>query len=105
MRDVIFIIITMVIVWSVVFFALPQAGFPLANWALVVLASLSAIFSGLLALMGQTIVEDIVIVGILLILSGILWFTEIGFVSICALSSGFIGVFMNQINKAVYRTP
>jgi hypothetical protein len=93
----------MAIVWPVVFLALPPAGFFLANWALMVSASVSALFAGVLVLLGETIVEDIVKVGMLLLLSGILWFAapKIGFVFICALSSGFIGVIMNQINKAL----
>ncbi len=103
MRNVVFIVMTMAIVWPIVFFALPPIGFPLVNWALVASASVSAVFAGLLVTLGETIIENIVLICILLVLSGILWATtpKVGFIFVCVLSSAFVGVLMNQINKAI----
>ena len=107
MRNAVFIVMTMAIVWPIVFFALPPIGFPLEIWALVASASVSAVFAGLLVMLGETIIENMILVCILLVLSGVVstTTTKLGFIFVCALSSAFVGVLMNQINKAIANRP
>lgn len=103
MRNAVFIVTTMAIVWPIVFFALSPMGFPLEIWALVAAASVSAVFAGLLVMLGETIIENIILVCILLVLSGVVSTTtpKLGFIFVCVFSSAFVGVLMNQINKAI----
>jgi hypothetical protein len=74
MRNLAFISVTMVLVWPAVYFAIPGLGYPLQLWAIITSASISAIFAGSIVLLGESIIEDIVLVGILLLLTTALGF-------------------------------
>lgn len=103
MRDSIFIVVAIAVVWLTVFVALPSMGFPLATRDLLASASVSAVVAGLLVLLGETIVENIILVFIVFVLSGILAAVTLGFdfVFVCAIFSAVIGVPMNLINRAL----
>jgi hypothetical protein len=103
MRDLIFIIVTLILVWLAVYFAIPESGYSLQLWAIITCASISAVFAGLIVLLGEGIIEDIVKVGILVGLSAALGFTtpKIGFLLVCTIISGFAGIVMNHINQFV----
>lgn len=70
-------------------------------WILIVSASVGGIFAGLLVLLGETIIEDIIKVAILSVISGTLWATtpKLGFVFISAVISGVTGTVINQISQ------
>ena len=71
MRDAVFIAMTMAITWLIVFFALPATGFPLEPWGLVAAASLSALFAALLVMLGETIIENAIVLCVVLVLAGV----------------------------------
>lgn len=103
MRYPIFIFLAMAIVWPLIYFMIPVAGYPLKMWALIAVASVSAIFAGVFVLLGENLIEDVTKTAVILIVSGILWFQtpKFGFLFICALSSTVIGTLINQINRFV----
>lgn len=103
MRDTVFIVMTMAIVWSVVFFALAPMGYPLENWALVASASVSAVIAGVLVWHGETVFENILLGCMLLMISGVISTSapNRGFIFVCGLCSVIVGVIMNQINQAI----
>ena len=87
-------------------------GFGPNPLALIITASVAGIFSGLIVLLGEVVIEDIVKIGMLLILTGILWATtpKLGFIFISACISCGTGMILNQANKCaasqpVHRTP
>jgi len=84
-----------------IFIAIPKAGFDSEIWVLIVSASAGGIFSGLLVLLGESVIEDIVKLVILLVLSGIVWGTnpKLGYIFMSILISGWIGAIVNQINQ------
>ena len=93
----------MLIAWFTIFFVVPVLGFDIKTWVLIVSASIGSIFAGLLVLLGETVIENIVLMVIVLVLAGVLWGTtpDLGFVFMSALISGVIGVITNQINQYV----
>jgi hypothetical protein len=101
MRENIYTLPGLLITWVAIFFIVPATGFDIKMWVLIVSASIGSIFAGLLVLAGETIIENIILVLILLVLAGILWGTTpgLGFIFISALLSGVIGVIINQINQ------
>ena len=102
-RELRFVLLAMVLVWPLIYFLLPAAGYPLRPWVLLVVASITAFYAGLFVFLGETLIEDIVKTGIFLILAGILWYTvpRAGFVFICALAAGVIGGLLNLVNRAM----
>jgi len=103
MRDLIFIIVTIILVWLLMYFALPILGDSPQPWAIITHASIAAIFSGLLVLLRESIIEDIVKVVVFVVLSALLGLTtlKIGFLFVGAIIAGFIGIVMNHINQFI----
>jgi hypothetical protein len=103
MRNLAFISVTMVLVWPAVYFAIPGLGYPLQLWAIITSASISAIFAGSIVLLGESIIEDIVLVGILLLLTTALGFAapKIKFIFVCVIIAGLVGIVMSHINQFV----
>ena len=89
----------LLITWVAIFFIVPVTGFDIKMWVLIVSSSIGGIFAGLLVLLGETIIENIILVVILLVLAGILWGTtpRLGFIFVSALLSGVIGVHLHPI--------
>lgn len=96
-----YILIALLTTWVAIFFAIPEAGFDVEMWVLIVSASIGGIFSSLLVLLGESIIEDIVKLVIMLVLSGIVWGTnpKLGYIFISILISGGMGAIINQINQ------
>lgn len=103
MSEKICTLLGMLITWSAIFFIVPVMGFDINMWVLIVSASIGGIFTGFLVLLGETVIENIFLVVILLVLTGVLWGTKpgLGFIFISALLSGVIGMITNQINQYV----
>jgi hypothetical protein len=112
MRNLIFCIVTIILVWLAVYLAIPGLGYPVRLWVLITSASVSAIFAWLIVLLGESVVEDIVKLVILAVLSAILSTNspKLEFVFACTMIAGILGIVMNHINqfaagKASNRTP
>jgi hypothetical protein len=103
MRDLKFIILTVILVWLAVFFAMLGLGYSPQLWAIITFASISAIFSGSFVLLGESIIEDIVKVVIFVVLSAVLGLNtlKIEFLFVGAIISGFMGIVMNHINQFI----
>lgn len=101
MRETSYMLLALLITWLAIFFIVPVADFDIELWELVVSASVGGIFACLLVLLGESVIEDIVKIVILLILGGILWATtpRLGYIFISALLSGVTGAVINQINQ------
>lgn len=101
MSEKICTLLGMLITWSAIFFIVPVMGFDINMWVLIVSASIGGILTGFLVLLGETVIENIFLVVILLVLTGVLWGTKpgLGFIFISALLSGVIGMITNQINQ------
>ena len=101
MREKIRTLLGMLITWFAIFFIVPVMGFDIKMWVLIVSASIGGIFTGFLVLLGETVIENIILVVILLVLAGVLWGTtpSLGFIFISALLSGVTGAITNQINQ------
>jgi hypothetical protein len=101
-RELRFVLLAMVLVWPSIYFLLPAAGYPLKQWVLLVVASVTALYAGVIVFLGETFIEDVVKIGIFLILTGILWYTEprAGFVFVCALAAGVTGTLLNLVDRA-----
>jgi hypothetical protein len=101
MREIICALLGMLITWLAIFFIVSVADFDIKLWELVVAASVGGIFACLLVLLGESVIEDIVKIVILLILGGVLWATtpRLGYIFISALLSGVTGAVINQINQ------
>lgn len=90
----------MLITWFSIFFIVPLMGFEVKMWVLIVSASIGGLFAGLLVWHGETVIENIVIVVVVLVLSGILSGEfGLGYIFISALLSCVIGAIANQINQ------
>jgi hypothetical protein len=91
------------LLWLVVpvYFSIPAFGYPLSAYWLILLASISALFSILLVLLGESVIEDIVKVVLLLTLSSLLWATkgELGFIIICTVVASASGMLFNHANQ------
>ena len=96
-----YITIAFLTTWVAIFFAIPEAGFDIELWLLIVLASIGGILSSLLVLLGESVIEDIVKLLIILVLSGIASGTnpKLGYIFISTLISAVLGVIINQINQ------
>ena len=96
-----YITIAFLTTWVAIFFAIPEAGFDIELWLLIVLASIGGILSSLLVLLGESVIEDIVKLLIILVLSGIASGTnpKLGYIFISTLISSVLGVIINQINQ------
>jgi hypothetical protein len=101
MREIICALLGMLITWFAIFFIVPVMGFDIKMWVLIVSASIGGMFTGFLVLLGETVIENIILVVILLVLTGVLWGTtpSLGFIFISALLSGVAGAITNQINQ------
>lgn len=89
------------ITWFAIFFIVPLMGFDIKLWVIILSASVGSLFAGLLVLLGETIIENIFLLAIVLVLAGVLWghYPGLGFIFISALLSGVIGTITNHINQ------
>ena len=103
MRDLIFVIVTMILVWFAVYFAILGLGYSPQLWTIITCASIFAILSGLIVLLRESVIEDTVKVVIIVLLSAVLGLNtlKIEFLFVGAIVSGVIGIVMNQINQFV----
>jgi len=100
MHEKIYISLGILITWFAIFFIVPLVGFDIKLWELILSASIGGLFAGLVVWHGETVIENIVIVGVVLVLAEI-WSGKFGlrYIFISALISGVIGVIINQVNK------
>ena len=101
MRDIFSISIAMTMVWFVVFFSIPELGYPIQAWTVLVSASLSAVYAGVIVLLGETIIEDGIKVAMFLVLSAVAWYADssFSFILVCVVTAGGIGTVINHINR------
>ena len=101
MRGKIITRLGMLITWFSIFFIVPLMGFDVKLWALILSASFGGLFSGLLVQLGETVIENIFLVAIVLVLAGVLWgyYPSLGFIFISALLSAVIGTITNHVNQ------
>lgn len=101
MRNFLFILIAVTLVWTLAYFTMLELGYPIQKWTILLSASLAAIYAGLFVLLGETIIEDGLKIALFLILSGIAWFADptFSFIFICVVIAGGIGTVLNQINR------
>lgn len=98
-----YISLGILISWFAIFFIVPLLGFDISSWMLILAASIGGLFSGLLVLLGETVFENIVLVLITLVLTGVLWGhnPSLGFIFVSVLISSVIGVITNQISQYI----
>ncbi|RDH82825.1 MAG: hypothetical protein DIZ80_11170 [endosymbiont of Galathealinum brachiosum] len=96
-----YILIAFIITWLSIFISLIEFGFNVEFWTLIVSASIGALLSSLLVLLGETIIEDIVKLILIIVMPAILMNSnpKLGFIFITALISCITGVTINQLNK------
>jgi hypothetical protein len=101
MREKFYTRLGILITWFAIFFIVPLMGFDINIWVLIVSASIGGLFAGLLVQLGETVIENIMLVAIVLVLAGVLWGEKpsLGLIFISALLSGVIGAIINQINQ------
>ena len=89
------------ITWFAIVFIVPLVGFDIKLWVLILSASIGGLFAGLLVQLGETVIENIILVLVFLVLAGVLWGYKpsLGFFFISVLISGVIGVITNQVNQ------
>ena len=89
------------VTWIAIFFIVPLEEFDMRLWELLISASIGGLFAGLLVLLGESVIEDIVKIVIMLVLCGILWATTpgLGYIFISALLAAITGSVFNQINQ------
>jgi len=89
------------ITWFAIFFIVPLVGFDVKLWILILSASIGGLFAGLLVQLGETVIENIILVLVFLVLAGVLWGYKpgLGFIFISVLISSVIGVITNQVNQ------
>lgn len=106
MRERIFTVLGMLITWLAIFFIVPLMGFDIKMWVLIVTASIGGLFAGLLLLLRESAIENIILVVVAVVISGVLSGAKpgLGFIFISTLLSGVIGTITNQISQyAAYR--
>lgn len=91
----------MTMVWFVVYFSISELGYPIHVWTVLVSVSVSAVYAGVIVLLGETIIEDGIKVAMFLVLSTIAWYADssFSFVLICVVTAGGIGAVINHINR------
>lgn len=101
MSERIFLILGILMTWLAIFIIVPFTGFDIKVWELTLSASIGGLFAGLLVLQRETVIENIILVVIILVLTGVLSGRnpDLGFIFISALLSGVIGAITNQINQ------
>ena len=103
MREIIITLLGILATWFAIFFVVPLMGFDIKLWILIVSASIGGLFAGIILLLRETVIENIIMMVFVLVLAGIVSGTKpgFGFVFISALLSGVIGTITNQINQYV----
>ena len=101
MHEKIYTRLGILITWFAIVFIVPLVGFDIKLWVLILSASIGGLFAGLLVQLGETVIENIFLVAIVLVLAGVLWGYKpsLGFIFISVLISGVIGVITNQVNQ------
>ena len=101
MQEKIYLSLGILITWFAIFFIAPLVGFDINLWVLILSASIGGLFAGLLVLLGETVIENIVLMLVFLVLAGVLWGYKpsLGFIFISVLISSVIGVITNQVNQ------
>jgi len=102
-RDLLLIGLAMAIAGPLVYFGLPALGYSLKYWALIGFSVASAVYAGVIVLLGETLIEDLVKTGLFLIIAGILWYSapRAGFIFMCVLAAGVVGGVLNQVGRAI----
>lgn len=105
-RDWLFILTALVIAGTATYWLIPLTGFPFSAKGLWIVTIGSALFAGILVLLGESIIEDGMKVGMMLVLTGLLWFTDgrLGFFVGCVVLAGMVGSSMNQLNRTLARS-
>lgn len=103
MRSLMFIFLIGAITWGLVYFLIPLFGYPLKSSFLMICASLSALYAAGVTVMGESIIEDVVKLVMIVAIAGVLLLLDVrfGFVMVCALTAGIAGLSVNQINRAM----
>ena len=101
MSEKIFIPLGMLITWFAIFFIVPIMGYDIKIWVLIVSASIGSLIAGSLVFLGETVIENIMMVAIVLVTAGVLAGSKpgLGFIFISALLSCVIGAITNQVNQ------
>ena len=89
------------ITWFAIFFIVPLVGFDVKLWILILSASIGGLFAGLLVQLGETVIENIILVLVFLVLAGVLWGYKpsLGFIFISVLISSVTGVITNHVSQ------
>ena len=101
MREIFYIQLGILITWFAIFFIVPLVGFDIKLWVLILSASNGSLFAGLLVLLGETVIENIIFVLVFLVLAGVLWgyYPSLGFIFISVLISSVTGVITNHVSQ------
>lgn len=103
MRENIFILAAILFTWLAIFFIVPFMGFDIKMWGLILSATIGGLFAGLLVLPGETVIENIILVIVLLVISGVVSGenANLRFIFITALLAAVIGTMINLINQYI----
>lgn len=101
MRGIIITLSGMLVTGLSIWFGVPAMGFEVEMWVLMLSASVGGLFTGLFVLLGESVIENIALVIILLVLAAVVSGMKpgLGFIFLCALFSGVIGTITNQVNQ------
>ena len=60
-------------------------------------------YAGVIVLLGETLIEDMIKLGLFLLIAGGLWYSmpRAGFIFVCVLAAGGVGVVLNQVGRAI----
>src|SRR5689334_14805174 len=102
-RELLLIVLAMAIAGSLVYFGLPALGYSLKYWALIGFSAASAVYAGVIVLLGETLIEDLVKLVLFLAIAGGLWYSapRAGFIFVCVLAAGVVGLVVNQASHAM----
>ena len=101
MPNLSFIGIAGILTWTAIYISIPAFGYSLDLLWLILSASVSALLSMLLVMPGESTIEDIVKVVILLVLGSVFSATksEFGFIVICTAIASASGILFNHANQ------
>ena len=102
-REMLLIVLAMAIAGSIVYFGLPALGYSLKFWALIGFSVASAVYAGVIVLLGETLIEDLIKLVLFLAIAGGLWYSapRAGFIFVCVLAAGVVGLVVNQVSRAM----
>ena len=96
-----FILLGSLVTGISIFILIPVLGHEVVFWQLIASAVIGGLLAGVLVLLAESIVENIILVGVLLVLSSVLSNTKPGlaYIFIAAVIAGVLGVVFNQLNQ------